>query len=473
MLRYIIILILYFFTIQTYANTLESLSWSTINITSWFIWNNFNWNSSSKEYNTPLGYYWNNYNEIHINKMENTIPIWYLWDYKKINPNWSKNWNPCILPEKIENLNIDIVNNDFNDSIELSWEKIINQENLTIYRIYPNYNKFNLDSHQFTFTDNNIENGKKYAYYLTHSNNCSTLNSNIVKIKYDVELSFHTDKNLIKNKYLSNHQIINILTQLELTPEEIFQRLYYLYPDLDINSFWDNGTVALLLLNVTGNLLITDKQIAFDIFQYLWLYRKNSHINEKIESSDFYKMLYFINKRSDFQEDILSNIDSVFSLDSTKLSQNIFEINSIKNQFKILSKDERKIITQCNTFLNCIDKEFYLQFKNSVKQNKQEINSGIKMEINTWSELLFHIIQMHWHQNTEFNIILSESFLYWEDMQDISFFEYQRFLLILQHSEFKDWIIKLWKYNNQIIHLYNQLEDKSRLYELLKKYISK
>lgn len=96
---WLIIILFFIFNLNLFANfkivdleneynsiyEIEKIEWNYNNLSTWYIWNNFDkYENNEVEYSSNLWYFWNNYEEVLDIEVKNIIPVWYFASYSWI-----------------------------------------------------------------------------------------------------------------------------------------------------------------------------------------------------------------------------------------------------------------------------------------------------------------------------------------------------------------------------------------------------
>ena len=502
---------------------LSSFSWSYTEFNNTFFWTNTLIKKRNKStHSINLGYFWTKFSKEKKRKKEkHIIPVWFFWIYKwekidfsKFLENKIKFWinnislldnnkvimrkksniiNYCSTLKKIESINFEIEKNMFNKSLVLKWKLPENIYSIKLLRIKPSKNELILDKNSTNYIEHNILNNYNYSYKIVAFNECSQEASSDIftyNNTWDVNRYENIDKNLLKSGklHITISEAINILYNEKYNKQEIRDKLYYLFPDINLEKILNYEDTSLLIANIRWETIITDKNLAFDIFKNFWLF--NDHINKKskINYFDFLEILSKINSKRNFKDYFLSNIDYIFNLTNEKIINDLFYIYNLNNELQYLKKinyNKYLNLKSCFEFNWCNNIDLYIKTKEKInKISLNQINNlwleNLKnVSIKNYLKILFLInwkdrYNSLWINKIDYNNfigILVKSILYNESDYNLNYLTYNRLNLIQIDLNLKKSINRLLIYWKEIGQIYKINKDNQRLFDLIKNYL--
>ena len=395
--------------------------------------------------------------------------------------------------KKIESINFEIEKNMFNKSLVLKWKLPENIYSIKLLRIKPSKNELILDKNSTNYIEHNILNNYNYSYKIVAFNECSQEASSDIftyNNTWDVNRYENIDKNLLKSGklHITISEAINILYNEKYNKQEIRDKLYYLFPDINLEKILNYEDTSLLIANIRWETIITDKNLAFDIFKNFWLF--NDHINKKskINYFDFLEILSKINSKRNFKDYFLSNIDYIFNLTNEKIINDFFYIYNLNNELQYLKKinyNKYLNLKSCFEFNWCNNIDLYIKTKEKInKISLNQINNlwleNLKnVSIKNYLKILFLInwkdrYNSLWINKIDYNNfigILVKSILYNESDYNLNYLTYNRLNLIQIDLNLKKSINRLLIYWKEIGQIYKINKDNQRLFDLIKNYL--
>ena len=290
-------------------------------------------------------------------------------------------------------------------------------------------------------------------------------------------------------KDLTNKEAINILLDSNLWDNEIKNKLYYLFPELNLSEILNYSNATLLFSNINWGIIIQNSELSFNLFKKLGIIEQSKKINEEISKKDFLEISSKINLRTNLRNDILYNIDDVFILDKDLIVKDIYFIYYLNKELKNLKQINNSNyleLKSCFELNWCNNVSLYLEYREKIEKlvvlsdiSKLWVNIIWEISLEDYMKILFSIFWKEgydkwWYDVYEYQNfidILVESIIYKEDFEDMKFLNYNRFKLISIDLDLERLINILLKYREEIIKIYDEIDDKSRLFEILRKYL--
>jgi hypothetical protein len=305
--------------------------------------------------------------------------------------------------------------------------------------------------------------------------------------------------NIKKQNFLTVEEWINYIHWQKLTKQELFEKLYYLFPYIELSDNLNYYDLSLLLINIYGNIIIEDKELSFKILNEIGLYNSNIWKTQLVYFDELLILLSKINSSVDFKNQIISSIWDSFYLNNEKVFNDLLKIYYINTQLKNENILNKKKLISCLKYEWCYEKDLYINFYEKI-HNLININESKNLWINinnigtsnkniiTWENyinILFKIIWKDEFYSNKYNLdeynkfinILTEAIIYsrWIKNTKLTFVDYYSLKLELIFNEklFNSIEYLTNNYLKSINLVYEKLIDKSKLLKIIRDYLNK
>jgi len=496
------------FTIVDMENEYSSLNWvDTIegaysDISTWFIWNNFdNFDDWEIEYSIATWYLWNNYVQVSKNELKNTFFVWNFWNnYVEILYNERKNIFPVWYFGSYSWTILDfwLIDNENVEEITCKENKINNSSSWTLTKTSSwNFNETTFLSYSWTVSSSSTWTVSSSSKTIASSNSTVIIPSN----SYTTWSTSSTTKSSSSwggsssyNKYISIRDFFEELYWINMKTQDIYNKYYYLLYEKNLNSSLDYTLLSWILVSKYWNIVIDDNNLSFDLFVKLWIFSENLKRNSKVKKSYLSNIIKKVQLNKSFKQDIKDNIDDVFSLDKKYAFDDFIKNYYINKELNSLSDKNKEKLLACVNFESCVDYNYYYDFLDKINKKIDsfeykklwiEIDDNKELNWFEYSDVILRIIAKEWlykwkhslSEYSEFINIINEAIFYWEQIKsnEVSYFTYKGLNVeLLTNKKLFNSIERLSNtFFDKVVDIYRKIQNKEKLLFVLRDYLSK
>lgn len=296
--------------------------------------------------------------------------------------------------------------------------------------------------------------------------------------------------NILNQVTLTNSEAIEILTQTKDSKLYFEEKLYYLYKDVVLKEDLTYFSLALLALNLDWWLIIEDKDLALKIAKDLWIIKSDVSWSLRVYYDDFINTLANIKTNNLFDTDVLKSLENKFNLSKYQIFLDLEKLYYINVELAKLSNHQNEILINCYQYIECIDNKLFKSFDEKIytfiNQNEYKylwINiDDSTVNWNEYIKLIYKVFSKNWFYSWKYSFseldlftdILLDAVFYEQDFRDkkLDYFSYNRLNISLVNSGLSFKIEKLIGFYDEINYIYKNINDKSKLFSLLKNYLN-
>lgn len=482
--------------------SITNLFWSYININLWFFWTN---NIKKIDYldiqnNYPTWYFDNNTKtKISSVNPKHSTPVWFLW------LNNSKNL-----------LNLNINDNyptwyfDNNTKTKIS---SVNPKYITPVWFFQTYSWQILDFRLNKILDENILDENILDNNILVDNNIlddnPILDNNIqvddnILVDSNILVDNFIDKtskskvpnivyNIEKQNYLTVIESLNYIYWQKFTTQQLFEKLYYLFPYIKLEETVNYYDLSLLLVNIYWNIIIEDKELSFKLLTDIGIYNSTIWKTQFVYLDELLILLSKKNFFTDFKKNIISNIDNNFYINNEKVFNDLLKTYYINKQLKNENISNKDKLISCFKYERCSEMDLYINFNEeitnliNIKESKELWINFNNNDVITWKNyinILFKVVSKEEFYKNKYSLdeynkfinILSEAIIYseWIENTKLTFVDYYSLQLELLTNEKLYYSIQYLTNNHLKIinNIYEKLNDKSKLLLIIRDYLN-